>query len=72
MRLSSAERRRKKRAAFCCARRKRSGSVLLDWLQLHRRMITAVFCLLIAALIALMIALVLLSDSKTFINAWYV
>ena len=45
---------------------------MLDWLQHHRRMVTAVFCLLIAVLIVLIIAMALLSGNKTFINAWYV
>lgn len=47
-------------------------SVLLDWLQHHRLMVTVVFCLLITLIIALIITVVLFSGHKTYINAWYV
>jgi len=47
-------------------------SVLLNWLQQHRRFAIWLFCLLLTVLIAMLIATALLTGHKTFTNAWYV
>jgi len=47
-------------------------SVLLNWLEHHRRFAIWVFCLLLTALIAMLIAAALMSGGRTFTNAWYV